>query len=199
MRSSQIGAILIRLLLKTLALDLASVAVGTMELSGANVAWGVVLLSLDPVEDALVDEVDNTVEDGEMGGVEEKLESLDLEDMLRVYGCMPPMSIALEFVLVPRETLELICEAGDDDDEYLFGDARPVVVKCILVLLVRTVLFWNEDPKALRDPVPKRAAVMTDEGEEYVDIPAALLGKFLMDRPSRPPVVSQERFDESIG
>lgn len=134
MKSCQTGAITTILLLNALALDLASVAVGTMVISGAYVVGGVFLLPPAPVEeDALDDGVYNLVEDGELDGVEEDLEPLDPEVMLRVDDRMLPMPIALESVPVPEDMLELdgrleLCEAQDDDDEDLFGDAPPPVV-----------------------------------------------------------------------
>lgn len=104
------------LLLNALALDLASVSVGTMVISGADVIGGVVLLPVDPLENAIDDVVDILVGDGELDEVEDDLEPLDPEVMLRVDDCMPPMPIALELVAVPEEMLELdgrleLCEA----------------------------------------------------------------------------------------
>ena len=200
MKSCQIGAITTILLLNALALDLASVAVGTIVISSADVVGGVVLLSLDPVEGAMDDGVDGVVEEGELDGVKVDLESPDPEVTLKVDDCMPLTPIALEFVPLPEEMLELdgrleLCDAEDDDDEVLFGDVLTPVVMCILVLPVWTMLFWDEDPTILLDLVPKRAEVMSDEGET----PVPLLGKFLMEPPIGPPVVSPERLDETVG
>ena len=74
------------LLLNALALDLACVAVGTMVISGADVVERV--LPLDPVKEAMNDGVDNVLE--------EDLEPLDPEAMLRVDDCMPPMPVVME-------------------------------------------------------------------------------------------------------
>ena len=169
MKSCQIGAITTILLLNAPALDLASVAVGTMVISGTDVVEWVFLLPLYPVEEAMDDGVDNVVEDGELDGVEESLEPLDPEVMPRVDGCMPPMPIALEFVPAPEGTLKLdgrleFCEAEDDDNEDLIGDAPPPVVKYVPVLPVWIMLFRDEDSETLRDPVLKRAEEMKDEG-----------------------------------
>ena len=141
MKSCQIGAITTILLLNALALYLPSVAVGTIVISGTGVVGGVVLLSLDPVEDATDDGVDATIEEGESDGVEVDLESPIPEPMLKVDDCMPPTPIALEFVPLPEEMLELddmleLCDAKDDDDEVSFGNALTTVVMRILVLPV---------------------------------------------------------------
>lgn len=52
---------------------------------------------------------------------------------------------------------------------------------CVLVLPVRIMLFLSEDPEALPDPVPRRAGVMRDEGEDDVETPVSLLGRVLME------------------
>ena len=142
------------LLLNALALDLASAAVGTMVLLGIDVVEGVFLLLLYPVEEAMDDGVDNVVEDGELDGVEEGLEPLDPEVMLRVDDCMPPMPIALEFVPASEGTLELdgrleFREAEGDDNKDLIDDAPPPVVKYVPVLPVWIMLFGDEDPETL--------------------------------------------------
>ena len=104
-KSCQIRAIPTILLLNALALDLASVAVGTIVRSGADIVGGVVLLLVDPVEDAMDDGVDIVVKGGELEELEEDLEPLDLVVMLTVDGCMPPILVALEFVPVLEEML----------------------------------------------------------------------------------------------
>ena len=58
MKSCQIGAMTTILLLNALALDLASVAVGKIIISGADVVEGVFLLPVSPVEDKRVDGLD---------------------------------------------------------------------------------------------------------------------------------------------
>lgn len=140
MKSCQIGAITTILLLNALALYLPSVAVGTIVISGTGVVGGVALPSLDPVDDA-TDGVDGVVEEGESDGVEVDLEPSFPEPMLKVDDCMPPTRIALKFVPLPEEMLEVdgrleLCDAKDDDDEVLFGNALTTVVMRILVLPV---------------------------------------------------------------
>lgn len=95
------------LLLNALALDLASVAVGTMVISGADVVGEVVLLPAIPVEAATGVGVDILVADGRLDEVEEDIEPLDPEVMLKVDDCMSLMPIALEFWPVPEGMFEL--------------------------------------------------------------------------------------------
>lgn len=61
------------------------------------------------------------------------------------------------------------------------------------------MLFRDEDPKTLPDPVPKRAEVMIDEGKDDVETPVPMLERVLMESPTRPPEMSLERLDETMG
>lgn len=192
------------LLLNALALDLARGAVGTMEELCANVVGGVVLLPLDPVEDAIDDGVDDSVEDGELNGGEEVLEPLDPFFLLKVDSFIPPMPIALEFVPVLAKILELegevdLCEAGDNDDEDLFGNAPPPVVLCILVPPDWEMYFRKEDVAMLPSPMPKRTELMRGEGEDDVGTPVPLLRRVLGEPPIRPLVVSLGWLEKGVG
>ena len=168
MKSCQTGAITTILLLNALALDLACVPVGTIVSAGADVVGEVVRLPADPIEDV----VDDAVGAGVVDTVEEDVKLLDPELTLEVDDRPPPpIPITLEFVLEPEEIPELddmleFCEAEDDDDKDWLCDALPPVVKGILVLLippVGTMLFWDEPPESLPDPVPNRLEVIKDD------------------------------------
>ena len=214
MNSCHIGAIRTMLLLNALALDLASVPVGTNPRRAADVVEGV---GWNPailvVEDAVVEVMDAGVFE-----VREDVKLLVSELTLGVDDNLPSKPSALEFVLVceeepvldmvllPDETLELgdivelddvldICDEDvNDDEDWLCCVVLPAIEKLLALptLGVETMLRSEDAPATLAIPVPKCLEDIVDDLDDLGVFPVPVL-ELLTELPVGPPVGPRER------